>query len=582
MTPSILNGVTTATVDVTAGSTWTLSSDHPGWVALQPASGSGSTQVTLTVDPSSLPPGSYSIGLTLSAGGTTSSVHVPFSFPDVTLTVTRGDTLSSQALEPTAPKAPNPALHTFAAGPGDLVVGVGKVPSQAPALDLAPIRASQGVRVRSAFARAGVVTVHAQNAAAAARHLSALPGVRYVEAAVTLQPFSNDTFRSEQWNLDKLAAEQAWPSGDGTGQTIAILDRGFDPAHPDLSGNVSGTHDAVGGGSDVMVTDSSCGSHGTHVAGIAAAVANNARGVAGVAPGAGLLLVNIGDAAASGCAMTNTTLIDGLNYVTNGGNARARVVNMSLGATTDLGQGVRDALSAAQSAGIVLVAAAGNDQNNQPTPVAYPAAYPEVLAVGATTRTDAIAYYSDRGPNLWLVAPGGGTASGVGSRIRPDPQHLVRLEPVSPPTETYAYDLGTSMASPAVAAIAAQLLTARPAATPDQIATALANGATDLGAAGFDTTFGYGLANAVASKQALADTSPLIVETSDGRSFDVTRGVPLTIPNLPAGSVTLRAGTDDNGNGTLGDAGGELYAQTTVTVSFDAPEPQVGLAVTPQ
>ncbi len=535
----------------------------------------------MTVDPSGLQPGSYSIGLTLSAGGNTSSVHVPFSFPDVTLTVTRGDTLSSQALEPTAPKAPNPALHTFAAGPGDLVVGVGKVPAQVPALDLAPIRASQGVRVRSAFARAGVVTVHAKNAAAAARHLSALPGVRYVEAAVTLQPFSNDTYSSDQWNLDRLSAEQAWPSGDGTGQTIAILDRGFDPAHPDLSGNVSGTHDAVGGGSDVMVRDSSCGSHGTHVAGIAAAVANNARGVAGVAPGAGLLLVNIGDAAASGCAMTNTTLIDGLNYVTNGGNARARVVNMSLGATTDLGQGVRDALSAAQSAGIVLVAAAGNDQNSQPTPVAYPAAYPEVLAVGATTRSNDIAYYSDRGPDLWVVAPGGGTATGPGQASDQIISTWYDWNQV-PPTETYAYDLGTSMASPAVAAIAAQLLTARPAATPDQIATALANGATDLGAAGFDNTYGYGLANAVASKQALADTSPLIVETSDGRSFDVTRGVPFTIPNLPTGSVTLRAGTDDNGNGTLGDAGGELYAQTTVTVSFDAPEPQVDLAVTPQ
>jgi len=581
VSPSIMNGVTTATVNVTAEGAWTLGSDHPGWVALQPSSGSGSTQVAMTVDPSGLQPDSYSIGLTLSAGGATASAHVPFSFPDVTVTVSRGDRLSSQAVEPSAPKTPNPALHAFGAGPGDLVVGVAKVPAQAPALDLAQVRASQGVRVRSAFARAGVVTVHAANVQAAARHLATLPGVRYVEAALPLETFSNDTYRSDQWNLDRLSAEQAWPTGDGTGTTIAILDRGFDTGHPDLSANISGTHDAVGGGSDAMVSDKSCGSHGTHVAGIAAAVANNARGVAGVAPGAGLLLVNIGDASATNCAMTTPTLIDALNYVANGGNPRARVINMSLGTTSDLGQGVRDALSAAQTAGIVLVAAAGNDTTTQPTPVAYPAAYPEVLAVGATTPTNDIAFYSDRGPNLWVVAPGGGTATDRGAA---SDQILSTWYDwtVSPPADTYAYEEGTSMASPAVAALAAQLLTARPGATPDQIATALADGATDLGPSGFDDTYGYGLANAVASKQALAGLSPLVVETSDGRSFDVTRDVPFTIPNVPTGSVTVRAGTDDNGDGTLGDATGELYGQATVNVAFDAPAPRVDLPVTPQ
>jgi len=90
------------------------------------------------------------------------------------------------------------------------------------------------------------VTVHAANVRAAARHLAALPGVRDVEAALPLETFSNDTYRSEQWNLGKVSAEPAWPTGDGTGTTVAILDRGFDPGHPDLSANVSGTYDAVG------------------------------------------------------------------------------------------------------------------------------------------------------------------------------------------------------------------------------------------------------------------------------------------------------------------------------------------------
>jgi len=579
--PTVLNGVTRATVHVGASGSWSLTSDHPGWVSLDPASGSGATDVSLTVDPSGLQPASYAIRLTLQAADGSHSVQLPFSFPDATVTVTRGDTLSSQALARPATTA-NAKLHAFGSGPGDLIVGVAKVPAQAPALQLASIRAGQGVRVRSAFASAGVVTVHVQDMQAAARRIAGLPGVRYVEAPQRLEPFSNDPYRSQQWNLDTVRAEQAWPSGDGTGTTIAVLDTGFDPSHPDLAANVAGTYNAVTGGSDVAVTNSACGSHGTHVAGIAAAVANNGVGIAGAAPGAKLLLVDIGNASQSGCPMTSTALISALQYVTNaGGTPRARVVNMSLGATNDLGQGVRDALTAAQQAGIVLVAAAGNDQTTQPTPVAYPAAYPQVLAVGATTPSDTLAFYSDRGPQLWVVAPGGGTATDAGTK--PDMILSTWYDfSTSPPTETYAYDEGTSMASPLVAALAAQLLTSRPAATPDQIATALAQGATDLGAAGRDATYGYGLVDAVNSKAALAATSPLTLHTSDGRTFDVVRGVPFTVPNLPVGNVTFTAGTDDNGDGTLGDAGGELLGRASASVAFDAASPDVSVTVTPQ
>lgn len=581
VTPTVMNGVTRATVEVSASGAWTLSTGGAGWVSLSQTSGTGSATVALTVDPSTLQPGSYDIPLELQTSSGTTSVQLPFSFPDAVVTVTRGDTLSSQALAAPAGAPSNPALHTFATGPGDLIVGVAKVPSQAPALDLSGIRATPGVSVRSAFARAGVVTVRAQDAQAAAGRLARLPGVRYVEAPVLLHAASNDPYRSDQWNLDVVQAEQAWPSGDGTGTTIAVIDRGFDPSHPDLQGNVSGTYDAVTGGTDVTVTDPACTAHGTHVAGIAAAVANNGIGIAGVAPGAKLLLVNIGDDTTSNCAMTTTSLIAALAYVTNNGSPLARVVNMSLGSSTALGQGVQDALSAAQSAGIVLVAAAGNDTTTQPTPVTYPAAYPQVLAVGATTPTDQIAFYSDRGPNLWVVAPGGGTATGVGSQSDEVLSTWYDLS-VSPPVPTY-HDLeGTSMASPVVAGIAAQLLTERPGATVDQIATALASGATDLGPTGFDDTYGYGLVNAVASKQALTTLSPLLLKTGDGRIFDVVRGVPFTVANLPVGTVTLTAGTDDNGDGTIGDASGELYGQTTVSVAFNAGTPAVTLPVTPQ
>ncbi|MEJ2289734.1 MAG: S8 family serine peptidase [Deinococcales bacterium] len=575
--PTVMDGVTHATVTVDTSGSWSLSSSEPSWVTLQPSTGIGPASVSLTADPAGLQPASYDIVLTLQSDAGSASVHLPFSFPDVTVTVARGDPLTSQSLRASA----NPALQAFAAAPGRLVVGVAKVPAQTPSLQLSAVAGTPGVDVERTFERAGVVIVRADDAQAAARHLATVPGVRYVEAPVTLQPFSNDAYRSDQWALDIVQAEQAWPNGDGTGTTIAIIDRGFDPGHPDLAGNVSGSYNAVTAGSDVTVTDPTCTAHGTHVAGIAAAVANNVIGVAGVAPGAGLLLVDIGDPATGSCDMTTAALVDALAYVTNGGSPRARVVNMSFGATVDLGQGVRDALSAAQAAGVVLVAASGNDASVQPTPVAYPAAYPEVLAVGATTPTDQIAFYSDRGPELWVVAPGGGTAIDVGTAADQILSTWVDLSSAVP-TPTYRYELGTSMASPVVAGVAAQLLTSRPGATPDQVASALASGATDLGAAGRDDVFGYGRVDAVASEQALATTSPLLLQTPDGRSFAVTRDVPFTIPNVAPGSLTLTAGTDDGGDSVVGNTTGELYGQATVGVAFDTVVPAVTLAVVPR
>lgn len=577
--PTTMNGVTAATVDVSASDSWTLSSNHPDWVTLSPASGSGPSSVQLTVSPSGLAPGSYDITVSLQSGAGTSSVQIPFSFPDVTVTVTRGDAITSQALSRKGPAPANPALERFADGPGDLIVGVAKVPSGAPAVDVSDIVATASVQVRGHFASAGVVTVHATNAAAAAARLGGMAGVRYVEASLPLEPYSDDTYRDQQWNLDQIRAEQAWSSGDGTGATVAIIDRGFYPSHPDLSANVTGTYDAVTGGSDVTVTDSACTAHGTHVAGIAAAVANNARGVAGVAPGAGLLLVNIGDPSTSSCEMTAASLVDALNYVTNNGNPRARVINLSLGSQSDLGQGVHDAITAAHDAGVVLVAAAGNDQISQPTPVAYPAAYQEVLAVGATTPSYDLAFYSDRGPNLWVVAPGGGTATGTGTQ---SDQIMSTWYDFASSTPGYAYEEGTSMASPAAAGVVAQLLASRPGASAGQLEQALADGALDLGAPGRDDLYGYGLVDAVSSKQVLAFSNPLLLHTSDGRTFNVSRDVPFTVPNLPTGTVALRAGTDDNGDGTIGDASGELLGQVNVSVAFDSDTRSASVAVTPQ
>src|SRR5690554_1271055 len=269
-----------------------------------------------------------------------------------------------------------------------------------------------GAAVESRFDEAGLVFVEvpAAEVEEAVAQLEMTRGVRYVELPVPIYPFSNDQFRHLQWNLDRVEVEQLWPVSDGSGVRIAVLDNGFYPNHPDLAPNVVGQYDAGDETSSVESGVAVCGTHGTHVAGIAAAVANNQIGVAGTAPGAGLYLVDLDYRNRAGCPMDSTSLVRGIQHVVNGGSPRAHVMNLSLGTSTPLGQGTVDALRAAQSAGIVMVGAAGNTAcvNGQPTnvPVSYPAAYEQVWAVRATNPDNGRACYSHVGPELFIAAPG--------------------------------------------------------------------------------------------------------------------------------------------------------------------------------
>ena len=159
----------------------------------------------------------------------------------------------------------------------------------------------------------------------------------------------------EDWGVKAVHAEKAWKRTRGEGIKVAVLDTGVDASHPDLAPNMGGV---VGNMSE---------GHATHVAGIIGAV-DNAFGVVGVAPGCTLLSYQcLPGNSASIAQMLMQAVRDG-----------ADVVNMSLGAYGD-DEGLHDAIKAAWGAGVVLVAAAGND----PTRISYPAAYPEVIAVSA-------------------------------------------------------------------------------------------------------------------------------------------------------------------------------------------------------
>ena len=227
--------------------------------------------------------------------------------------------------------------------------------------------------------------------------------------------------------------------------TIAIIDSGIDslPAHPDLMENVlSGGYDFVDG-DEVPIDWGVNRGHGTHVAGIAAASANDI-GIAGAAPQANLLIVRVLDCNdPEGCVGSSSDIALGIEYAVDEG---ARVLNLSLGSGA-LSEAIRSAVFYALENQVVVVAASGND--GAPS-VSYPAAIPEVIAVGASNSSDEVADFSNWGPELDVVAPGEDIWSTV-------------------PGGGWDLSSGTSMAAPFVAGIAAILVSRTPSIRPSEV-----------------------------------------------------------------------------------------------------------------
>mgnify|MGYP000642789708 CR=1 FL=1 len=251
------------------------------------------------------------------------------------------------------------------------------------------------------------------------------------------------------WGVDRIEADLAWTTATGAGVRVGILDTGIDLDHPDLAANVKGGINCI---SPRKNADDDNG-HGTHVAGIVAAV-HNTIGVVGVAPEVSLYAVKV--LAKNGTGFLSD-IIEGLDWcVANG----IRVANMSFGSSVG-NQSFHDAISRAYNAGVVLVAAAGNESG----PVSYPAKYPEVIAVSAVGRNAdgslSFASFSNFGPEIDLAAPG----VSVFSTYR---------------NGTYATMSGTSMAAPHVTGVAALVLSAKGAMSPAALEGWLKSTAEDL------------------------------------------------------------------------------------------------------
>jgi serine protease len=298
----------------------------------------------------------------------------------------------------------------------------------------------------------------------------------------------------QQWGLARIRAQEAWATANGSGVTIAIVDSGVDLSHPDLAANVDHENDAdfVDGKGDTDGAHDSSG-HGTHVAGIAAAVTNNGVGVAGVAPKARILPVRV-----LGPEENRTTRIAaGIRYAADEG---AQVINLSLAysppghvdSITGNLRPVRDAIAYALGKGAVVVASSGNES----LPLcAEPAAVDGVLCVGAVDRSERPAYYTNfdsRRSKLYLVAPGGDQSLSCANDVLST--YLRGADRVCSSVDGYESQAGTSMAAAFVSGTAALL--AQSGVESNEIVECIVNSTDDLGPPGRDPVFGFGRVNA--------------------------------------------------------------------------------------
>ncbi len=400
----------------------------------------------------------------------------------------------------------------------------------------------------------------ASSLADVAARYRALPGVAYAEPNALAKGAAlsapNDPSYSSDWAWSKIGAVSGWSAYPGAytatgGATIGIVDTGIDASHPDLSdGRVLTSQ-----GANCINDAGTCGAgsttddngHGTHVAGIAGAATNNGTGVAGTAFDAHLIPVKVLDSSGSGsyAAITN-----GIVWAAQHG---ARVINLSIEGVV-FSQTLCDAVKLANSDGVVVVAAAGNDSSNAPS---YPAACPGAIGVAATDSSDAAASFSNYGhPDVFVSAPGASIYS----------TYL---------NKGYTTMSGTSMAAPFVTGLVSQLLGQLPDRTVSDVEDILAETSDKVGT-GYTTdpygtctgctwssSFGYGridMLRALSAADFALSGSPASAEVAQGGTATYTIStkavngfngtIVLSAPGAPVGMVATFSPASVAGGGS--------------------------------
>ncbi|WP_461200848.1 S8 family peptidase [Anoxybacillus sp. TBDG-1] len=282
---------------------------------------------------------------------------------------------------------------------------------------------------------------------------------------------SADPKADHMYLLSLLNMDKALKLAGKSSVTVAVIDTGMDTKHPELKGRVLPAYNAINpAGAPIKDV------HGTHVAGIIGANANNGIGAHGVNPNVKILPI---DVFGGGWGASDYTIAQGILYAMEKG---AKVINMSLGGYFS-SPILEEAVQKAIDAGITVVAAAGNEATDM---YSIPASYEGVISVGATDSKNKLAEFSNYGPSVDIVAPGVDVYSPIYDYTK---------------GSSFAELSGTSMASPVVAGVASLLLSKYPNLKPYQVEWILERTATDLGEKGYDLTYGNGLVNPVAALQ---------------------------------------------------------------------------------
>ncbi len=249
----------------------------------------------------------------------------------------------------------------------------------------------------------------------------------------------NDPMYKDQWNLKAIDVEQAWQRTKGKGITIAVIDTGVSRVEDLKNTNFVKGYDFVNDREDA----SDDNGHGTHVAGTIAQSTNNNFGVAGIAYEANIMPLKVLSASGGG---TISDIAEAIIFAADNG---ANVINMSLGGGGE-SKLMQEAIDYAYKKGVTIVAAAGNSNRNA---AFYPARYPKVIAVSATSATGEKAPYSNYGAGVDVAAPGGAIAKGKDG----DTSGGILQNTIDPATKQSVFRAfqGTSMASPHVAGVVA-------------------------------------------------------------------------------------------------------------------------------
>ena len=316
----------------------------------------------------------------------------------------------------------------------------------------------------------------------------------------------DDPYYPEQWALPEIGLPAAWDMTTGSPKVIvAVLDTGLDSQLPDFAGRIVSPYSVLTNSSAPSDWADDFG-HGTGTAGVAVAAGNNGTGMAGAAWGVSIMPVKVSEDGTT----DDVTMAAGVVYAVDHG---ANVINVSFGGP-EPSIVEQDAISYAVSHGVLVVAAAGNDGQSPPfSTVEYPAAYPGVIAVGATDDTDSVAPFSSAGSELALVAPGMNIAT----------------YPIPLSGSLVGDESGTSYSTPLVAGVAALMLSANPSLSPQEVTSILETTAKDLGTPGWDPTYGYGLVQADAAVAA-AEAQPT---TTSGSATTTTGATTTMVPPRP-------------------------------------------------